>query len=207
MKFLPGQPPSPVSGRTIQGGPQGPFVRSGRPPVDTRRPRQAVCRGALGWTAKQWGTLSPGQQADWNALSVSGTDGAPKMSGRAVVSALSAPVPSPDPPATPTLGIPILGSLAWTGGSLLLSVSIVNGAPDRFDFWAGPPRPAADFTFFRDVIVDFSLSPAATTYDLTAGYVAAWGVPPSGYVLSARVVPSKDGLLGPTSGYLQAAYP
>jgi hypothetical protein len=118
MKFLPAQPPAPVSGQTIQGGAAGPFVRSGRPPVDPRPPRGVRARGALSTGTKDYRYGSPTFRADWDASTAAGSTGTAKIGGGTVLSVVGATGYNP--------GAPVAGPIISPAISVLLA-DVVTG--------------------------------------------------------------------------------
>lgn len=188
MKFLPAQPPDPVSGQTIQDGPAGPFVRSGRPPVDPRPPRGVLARGALATGTKDYRFGSGTLRADWDASTAAGATGTAKIGGGTVLSVVGA---TGYTPGAPTSGAPVSPVIA-----VLLS-SVSGGVQ------VDTPAPAVGVTA---IVVSMSLqlprgdaisshwSPvfdvwvgATNTPDMTARY-AAWAGPlVLGFWVSVRV--------------------
>lgn len=175
--------------------------------MDTKRARQSDCRASLGWSAKQWQTLTPLEQSVWNALSGSGTDGAGKMCGRAVVVRASAPIPAATPPAAAAPGAAAVAAAFFALGNLFVDVTDPGTGSDRLDFWAGAPRAAVDFAPGRFVLIDYATAPTVSTYGIGAGFVAQWGTPTPGHVLPVFAAPSTDGLLGTPSAVVWAVVP
>lgn len=202
MKHLPAQPPEPIPGVVIQGGRAGPFTRNGRLPVDPRRARQVLCRGALGWTSKQWNSLSSEDQDIWRALSASGTDGQPKMSGRAVVSRLAGPLPDPAPPVSDVPPAPVLASVAFSSPNvlLMLGADIASGVTLHGFAARWQNQGAADpnlFVFLGAIAGPF------TSGDVAAfNYVAQYGAPPVGQVIWALCSVNVQGVQSPPSAQL-----
>jgi hypothetical protein len=172
-------------------------------PRNPRTPAQQDHRTVVKATVRHWRELTEAERAGWRAL---GRQLPKELTGYTAYVSVNVTLQRWRLPrleaAPPT---PAFGTLSCTGlvveDTPLVKVLGVSDtfAPDKFIVAASAPVSAgiADISrAFRELtIVDGHAGPAVDL-DLTAVYVARFGVPPAGQRVVVRLIPVKDGFEG-----------
>lgn len=187
VKYVPDTPPAPVPGQVQQGGLAGPFVRSGRPPVDPYRPKQTLRRATFAAGPKQYRYGDASFRTDWATSDATGSTGTQKIAGASVLASLQGGGAPPPPPAGAPSGRPDV--LTFTAAAPSSVAFVVDTPPD--------PSWNVYALLLRSNPVGYGTGPQVTPWrlvwsggvvysDLSQLYFQNFGALVTGYLLEAR---------------------
>lgn len=178
MKYVPATPPSPRPGVVAQGGLAGPFLRAGNMPVQPRRPAAVAARSFFSYGSKNYRYASAPVRAGWDARAPAGVSGSAPAAGS---NAANAPATAQTLAASPgpyAVGDLVIHSVSFTAAAgLLLDVEVSGIAADRLAFAFSQPWGVYSSEATARVTVGTRAYSGRDVFDLTAEFVARWGVP------------------------------